>query len=253
MLPEERKQNILKIIQAEKKVYVTNLSNLYNVTDETIRKDLDKLEQDGLLTRTYGGALLNKIQTRQDISYLKRSKVNIEAKKTIASKLMPYIKDGFTIMADSSSTVLETLKFCEESGKKNLTVVTNSIEVVNTLADSSINIILTGGTFSYNTMSLIGSLSEYTINKYTVDLALISCRGFDIDKGFTDSNESEVIIKKAMLKQANKTFLLIDSSKLRKIAFINLLESNKLDYVVSEKVLDLDFIEFLHDNDMEFI
>lgn len=253
MLPAERKRSIQEIIQNEKKVYVNSLSILFNVTDETIRKDLEKLEQDGILTRTYGGALLNIDQAREDPSFFERTKKNLEAKKIIAYKMLPYIEDGFTIMADSSSTVLETLKLCKQTGKKNLTIVTNSIEVLNTLVSSSVNIILTGGTFSYNSMSLVGSLSEDAINKYTVDIALISCKGFDINQGFTDSNECEIKIKKAMIKQAHKTFLLIDSSKLRKVSFIKLLESNKLDYVVSDKDPDSDFIEFFNNNDIEFI
>ena len=251
MLPAERKQNIQKIIINEKKVHVNNLSDLFKVTEETIRKDLEKLEQEGLLTRTYGGAILNEDQTHEDPSFFKRTKRNLEAKKIIASKMLPFIKDGFTIMADSSSTVLEVLKLCKD--KKDLTVVTNSIEVLNTLAGTSINIILTGGTFAYNTMSLNGQISEIALNKYTVDLALISCKGFDINKGFTDSNEFEVIIKKAMIKQANKTFLLIDSSKLRKISFIKLLEPSGLDYLISDKETDLDFLEFFHENNIEFI
>lgn len=251
MLPAERKQKIQEIIIKEKKIYVNNLSSLFNVTEETIRRDLEKFEQDGLLSRTYGGAILNEDQTHEDPSFFKRATKNLEAKKIIAAKMLPYIKDGFTIMADSSSTVLEVLKLCKE--KKNLTVVTNSIEALNILANSSINIILTGGTFSYNTMSLIGTISENTINKYNVDLALISCKGVDINKGFTDSNESEVIIKKSMIKQANKTFLLIDSSKLRKISFIKLLESKELDYVISDKEPEPDFIEFFHKNNIEFM
>lgn len=251
MLPAERKQKIQDIIVKEKKIYVSNLSKMFNVTEETIRRDLEKLELDGLLTRTYGGAILNEEQTHEDPSFFKRATKNLEAKKIIASKMLPYIKDGFTIMADSSSTVLEVLKLCNE--KKDLTIVTNSIQVLNTLANSSINIILTGGTFNYNTMSLIGSISENTINNYTVDLALISCKGIDIYKGITDSNESEVIIKKAMIKQANKTFLLIDSSKLRKISFIKLLESNNLDYVLSDKYPDSEWLEFFHKNNIEFI
>jgi len=251
MLPAERKQKIQDIIVKEKKIYVSNLSKMFNVTEETIRRDLEKLELDGLLTRTYGGALLNEEQTHEDPSFFKRATKNLEAKKMIASKMLPYIKDGFTIMADSSSTVLEVLKLCNE--KKDLTIVTNSIQVLNTLANSSINIILTGGTFNYNTMSLIGSISENTINNYTVDLALISCKGIDIYKGITDSNESEVVIKKAMIKQANKTFLLIDSSKLRKISFIKLLESNNLDYVLSDKYPDSEWLEFFHKNNIDFI
>ena len=251
MLPAERKKNIYEIILKEKKVYVNNLSTLFNVTEETIRRDLEKFELDGLLTRTYGGAILNKDQTHEDPSFFKRVKKNLEAKKIIAAKMLPYIKDGFTIMADSSSTVLEVLKLCEV--KKDLTIVTNSIEALNSLASSSINIILTGGTFSYNTMSLIGPLSEKVINKYNVDIALISCKGLDINKGFTDSNESEVIIKEGMIRQSNKTFLLIDSTKLRKISFIKLLDPKNLDYVISDKEPDPDFKDFFYNNEIEFL
>ncbi|AZV58929.1 DeoR/GlpR family DNA-binding transcription regulator [Clostridium sp. AWRP] len=251
MLAIERKQKIKEIIMNEKKIYVNNLSKLFEVTEETIRRDLEKLEQEGIVTRTYGGAILNREQTNDDQPFLKRATRNLDAKQKLALKALPFIKEKSTIMADSSSTVLELLKLCK--GIKDITVMTNSIEILNSLSRSSVHVISTGGIFNYNSMSLTGSISKDVIKKYNVDLAFISCKGLDKNKGITDSNESEVELKRAMASQSSKVFLLVDSSKFTKVAFIHLFDFNNIDYIVTDNSPSQDWIDFLHKHNIELI
>ena len=127
MLAIERKNEILDKLRTEQRVLVSDLAEYYNVTEETIRRDLDKLEKEGYATKTYGGAILGN-STKTDLSYTIRNKTNVEAKNVIASMASRLIEDGDHLMLDDSSTSLYLAKKLKD--KKNLTVITNSVELV---------------------------------------------------------------------------------------------------------------------------
>lgn len=132
MLAIERKNEILDKLRAEQRVLVSDLAAYYHVTEETIRRDLDKLEKEGYATKTYGGAILGN-STKTDLSYTIRNKTNVEAKNQIAAIASRLIEDGDHLMLDDSSTSLYLAKKLKE--KKNLTVITNSVELVVELSD----------------------------------------------------------------------------------------------------------------------
>ncbi len=251
MLPRERLEIIRDIALKEKKVYVAQLSEKFDVTEETIRRDLEKLELKGILTRSYGGAILNAEKTNEDIPFYKRSKTNIESKQYIAAKATEFIKGGNTIVADCSSTSLEVLKLLKT--RSDVTVITNSVEVIQELNQSDLNIISTGGALSRKSLSLQGSITQNAIKKYNVDIALLSCKGLDINKGILDSNEAEAEIKRTMIQQANKVILLIDSTKYDKTAFVKLFDYENVDYIITDKQPREDWLELLHSHNIEVI
>lgn len=251
MLPRERIEIIKAIALKEKKVYVSKLSEKFNVTEETIRRDLEKLESEGIVTRSYGGAILNVEKTNDDIPFNKRSKINIEIKKCIANKALNFIKEGSTIAADSSSTVLEVLRLIKD--RKDVTVITNSVEVFQDFNQSGLNIISTGGIFVEKSLSLQGSITQNTIKKYNVDIALISCKGLDLEKGILDSNEFEAEIKRSIIKQANKVLLLVDHTKYDKTAFVKLFEYEDIDYIITDREPNEEWMNLLHANNVEVV
>ena len=125
MLAIERKNEILGKLRAEQRVLVSELAAYYGVTEETIRRDLDKLEKEGFATKTYGGAILGN-STKTDLSYTIRNKTNVDAKTQIAELVSTLIDDGDHLMLDDSSTSLYIARRLKE--KKGLTVITNSVE-----------------------------------------------------------------------------------------------------------------------------
>ena len=142
MLAIERKNEILNKLRTEQRVLVSQLAAHYGVTEETIRRDLDKLEKEGYATKTYGGAIWGN-STKTDLSYTIRNKTNVEAKRLIAQLVCANIVDGDHIMLDDSSTSLYIAKQLKE--KKELTVITNSVEIVVELSDvEGWNILSTG-------------------------------------------------------------------------------------------------------------
>ncbi|MBR2081288.1 MAG: DeoR/GlpR transcriptional regulator, partial [Oscillospiraceae bacterium] len=131
MLAIERKNEILQKLKAEQRVLVSVLAEQYGVTEETIRRDLDKLEKEGYATKTYGGAIWGN-STKTDLSYTIRNRTNVEAKQTIGKLVAEVIEDGDHIMLDDSSTSLYIAKNIQN--KRNLTVITNSVEILVELA-----------------------------------------------------------------------------------------------------------------------
>ena len=178
MLAIERRREIISRLTSDGKVLVSPLAREFGVTEETIRRDLEKLDKDGLASKTYGGAV-SKNPSAPDLPYNVREVVNVEKKQNIADKVSELINDGERILLDSSSTALYVVKRIKE--KKNLTVITNSVKILLELADKQDwTILSTGGALKKGALSLTGSSAEKMINSYHVDTAIYSCKGLDI-------------------------------------------------------------------------
>ena len=154
-------------------------------------------------------------------------------------------------MADCSSTVLEVLKFIRD--RSDVTVITNSVEVLTELNQSELNIISTGGGIKQRSLSLQGPITHSTIRKYSVDLALVSCKGMDIKKGILDSNEEEAEIKRTMIKQASKVIMLVDHDKYDKTSFVKLFDYEDIDYIITDKEPREEWLKLLHSYNIEII
>ena len=250
MLGLERRQKIMELLRRDNKVYVSELAKLFKVTEETIRRDLEKLEGQDLLRRSYGGAIISE-STSEDLPFTKRSNLNSESKQAIASKAYDLIHDGDTIMVDSSTTgqmLLQQLK-----GRKRITVITNSIRLMNDFMNSSFTMICTGGTLRMNSCALTGALACESLRNYYVDFALISCKGLDPQKGIMESNDSESEIKQLMMKQARRTILLADHSKFDKTAFVHCSGSDQIACIVTDVPPSIEWQKFLSEHQVKLI
>lgn len=250
MLAAERKQKIIDLLHQDKRVLVSELSKMFEVTEETIRRDLEKLEKEGIVTRTYGGAMLNR-HTNEDLPYTTRNTINVEIKRDIALKAMDLVNDGDTLMTDPSSTCFEFLKTLHN--KNNVTVITNSISVLQELAGSNLHVISTGGSLRGRSLSLVGPAAQDTVQKYNVDTAVISCKGLSPDKGISDSNEPECELKKHMLRHANKVILLADHTKFDKNAFVKLADWEQIDYLITDRRPAEPWLKLLRDKNIEVL
>lgn len=250
MLAIERKNEILGILQKEHRVLVAELSQKYNVTEETIRRDLEKLEKEGFVKKTYGGAVLNS-NTSMDLPLKIREKTNKKEKLVIARMVSNLVEDGDTIMLDSSSTSLMIARNLKQL--KNLTVITNSVEVLIELSGSKgVNVISTGGNLRYSSLSLVGKNAEKMLRNFNVDKVILSCKGIDMLKGVTESNEAEAEVKNMMRTCAKTTILAIDSSKFNKISFVKVLDLHKGDIVVTDKVEER-WLTYFEENEIQLV
>ncbi|MBY9081333.1 DeoR/GlpR transcriptional regulator [Paenibacillus sp. HN-1] len=250
MLAAERRKKIIELAHQEKKVLVSVLSRMFDVTEETIRRDLEKLENEGIVSRTYGGAMLNR-HTNEDLPFTTRNELNTDIKRIIALKALDLINDGDTLMLDPSSTSFEFMKLL--TNKNNLTVITNSINILHDFSASDVNIVSTGGSLRPRSLSLVGPVAQDTLQRYNVDKAIISCKGIDLEKGITESNEPECELKKYMLRQSNKIILLADHTKFDKTAFTVLSKLEQIDYLITDQLPSKQWLRRLQELNIELI
>ena len=251
MSSKERLMVIRQSIQNMKKVSVAELSKQCAVTQETIRRDLDKLELEGVVTRIHGGAIWNADVQKENVHFYKRLTKHLKEKQNIARKTAALLEGKNTIIADSSTTVVEALKLIPDN--RDVTIVTNSTEVFREFQQSSFNIISTGGEFNKKSLSLQGQLAKTNITKYNVSIALISCKSLNIEKGVLDSNESEAEIKKLMLEQAEEVALLADHSKFDQTAFVCLTDLESVNYIITDRRPGDTWIRYCEENGIRLI
>ena len=251
MAGKERLMVIRQTVQTQKKVSVGELSRICRVTEETIRRDLDKLEADGVVTRVHGGAIWNEGAQKEGIHFYRRLSKHLREKQEIARKVSVLLEGKNTIIADSSTTVVEALKLLPQS--QDITIVTNSTEVFREFQQSAFNIISTGGEFNKKSLSLQGQLAKSNISNYNVRLALISCKGLSMEKGALDSNESEAEIKKAMLAQAEEVALLADHSKFDQSAFVTLIDLSEVNYIITDEKPSDEWVNYCEEQGINLI
>ena len=211
----DRREQILKLITEKGKVYVHELSAKFNVSEVTIRNDLDQLEKKNHLIRARGGAMKIEGQVSLDFKLSEKHMLNMPEKTVIGKKAASLINESETIILDSGTTTSEIAK--NLSNYKNLPVVTNAINIVNTLAQfSDINVIIPGGHLRKNSLSLVGPLAEKNFHELYVDKAFIGVDGFDVEIGAFTPNIEEAAINKIMIKIAKEIILVADSSKLNR-------------------------------------
>ena len=251
MLAIERRNAIIARLNMDGKVIVTDLAQEFGVTEETIRRDLEKLDAEGLAKKTYGGAVANK-SLNVDLPSSVRKRANVELKQRIAEKIAPMINDGDYVMADASSTAMYVIKCIKH--KKNITLITNSVEILYELSDhNDWNILSTGGSLKPGALALVGSTAEKMIRDFHVDIAICSCKGIDFNMGLTDSNEKDAGMKQAIFSSAARKVLAIDSTKFNRIAFTKVCDAGDVDVIVTDARPDDKWVDFLKGTGTELV
>lgn len=251
MLAIERRNAILSKLYLDGKVIVSELSTEFDVTEETIRRDLEKLDKEGLAQKTYGGAVL--VQNfSTDLPHSVRKKANVQAKQKIAERVSTLFNDGDCIMVDSSSTALLVLNYIKNL--KNITLITNSVEALIELSDKDDwNVFSTGGKLKRGSLSLVGPQAEKTIRAFHVDYAVCSSKGLDMNRGITDSNEKDSEMKQAIFESAETKILCVDSSKFDKISLIKVGNVNEVDIIATDTEPSANWQEYLKRKNVELI
>ena len=230
MLALERRNLILEKLQTEKKVVVSELSQLYEVSEETIRRDLDKLEKEGLAIKSYGGAVINE-DVSIDLPFNIRKNQNVSGKQKMAEIAASLVQEGDHIFLDASTTAVFVAKALKE--KERLTVI---MEILLELSDvSGWNIISTGGVMKEGYLAFLGSRTEESIRSYYVDKVIISCKALDHEWGIMESKESFGTTKKAMIASGREKILVVDSTKFDQTAFSVAGKLRDVDVVVTDR------------------
>ena len=209
----QRQQQILEYLYQYHFASIEEIAQTIFVSGATARRDLQKLEQKGLVRMVYGGAVLSEY-SNEVVHVSLRDKENAAAKEMIAKKAAEFIHDNDTVIFDSSSTVRRICRHIKT--RKNLTVITNNLRVCQELKDTDISVYCTGGALMKRRDIFLSHFAEEFLRQITATSVFFSSQGVLQNGDIVDSSEEEVALRKIMLSRATNKYFLCDSSKLGK-------------------------------------
>ena len=244
MFALERQKKIIDTLKNDGAVFVSKLSEELGVTEETVRRDLEKLEKQELLLRTHGGAFPID-EGNYEMSLEKRKKINTDSKMRLAKEAVNHIVSGDTIFLDASTTTFYIAK--ELKLMKDITVITNSIRVIDELAGiPSLKVIGVGG-FVSNNQSFVGGQAQRAITEnYFANKMFFSSKGITVNAGILESNDYECEIKQCMLENTEKKYYIFDKSKIGRVGFAKLAKLYDIDCLITEKELDAEYVKAIN-------
>ncbi len=248
MLVAQRYDKIVKLVNEHGSMRVTELSERCQVTEETIRRDLDRLERQGLLRRSHGGAV--SVQGEQpETPFSEREIMHAEEKRRIAEQAVKLIEPNDRILLDASTTAWYMAASLPDIP---LTVLTNSIRVATQLSNrEKIEVISTGGQLVSRSLSFVGPLAERSLDTYYVNKLFLSCQGVHLERGVSESNELQGRVKQKMVGMAEQVILLADASKFGVQAFAHVMNLNEVDQLITDSRIDQRIVEQLQEQAMQ--
>ena len=248
----QRRQEILNLIREDGHAKVQKLSQIFNVSDVTIRQDLEVLEDMGFIQREHGGAFLKDVGTFASTGTLINEKVKTAEKLELAQKAVSLIQDGESIILDSGSTTTELARLM--TGFHNLTVITNALNIAYILGENpGINLFVSGGEFKAPTLSLTGDMASASFKGLHVDKCFLATAGISPDMQLTYPSLSDLVVKSAMIRAANKVYLLADSSKIGVSSFASLGRISLIDTLITDSKITPEQLSALRDLNVEVL
>lgn len=233
----KRREKILSSLTLKEKVFVKDLAQSFDLSEETIRRDIEALHREKKLKKVHGGAVI--LPKYEVATYFEdRINLNFEEKKLIAKKAAEFIEDNDTISLEYGSTVYQILEFIKD--RKNLTIVTNSVLVLNEILklrqsnEFYCKFIFLGGELNENYMATTGILTEETLRNLKINKAFVSCDGLSLNLGLNTCYLQDAALAKLYLKNTNKSYILVDSSKINKELFYKVADLSQLENIICD-------------------
>lgn len=242
MLAIERHRQIVSVLSKEGSIRVAELARRFDVTEETIRRDLGKLESEGKIVRSHGGAII----TEQDDSlrpFAWREVANEAEKAVIVQEAIKRIQPENSILLDASTTAWHLAKRLDDIP---LTVITNSLQIPIALANkSNIAVHILGGRLGKKSLSFTGPTSEMQMQKYHADKLFMSCEGADLDRGISDRSENQAHLRRIMMSCADKKYLLVDHTKFSVRSLSHICSISEFDEIITDSKTDCSILKQL--------
>ena len=244
----KRQSQILDLLTQNKKLKVTELSEVLNVSQVTIRKDLSALEESGIIVREHGYAKLNE---SDDIN--NRLAYHYDIKQKIAERAVESIEDGETVMIESGSCcALVALEIAKT--KKDVTLITNSAFIADYIRKTgNVRIILLGGEYQEESQVMVGPITRKCAEGFFVDKLFVGTDGFTKETGFTGNDYMRSEAVKDMAKQASNVIIVTDSVKFQQKGVVSLMDTKKVSYVYTDSNIPEDAEEYLVENNIKVI
>lgn len=252
VLASERHREILEELRRNKSVKVSQLVERFNVSIETIRRDLEYLEKEGLLKRVHGGAVLDEVNSRE-LSYLDRETKNIDEKREIAERAIRFVTEGQSIALDVSTTNTEFAKALKNHFNR-LTIITNSLPITLELAEKPhFTVILIGGVLRNEELCTVGDMAAQFLSQFRIDTFFMSMSGISLSEGLTDYGIGEVQIKKKMMEISQRKIVLADSSKFDVVSLLKVCDFEQIDHIITDSKVNEKIVEKYINRGIEII
>lgn len=236
MLASDRRRQIRELLTDKRSVSVADLAQRFGVTTETVRRDLQVLEKEGLVTRTYGGAYLTEDFATTNADVRLRTTSHSNEKRRIAQLCRGLVAEGDSLFFDGSSTCYFV---AEAVCNLSISVVTNNFRIVSLLSEyPNIKLVCLGGEFSYSQQAFYGAATTRNLESYYVDKAFFSCRSLSIDNGIMAATERWLDIYRLAIDHSTETFLVADHAKFNRNSFVRIAGFDRIDAVVTDRPLD---------------
>ena len=254
MLKIDRQNYILEMLQEKGSILVTDACEALQCSDQTIRRDLQEMEEKGQLVRTYGGAYLSQdedksapIQLREQLIPKEKERIGIIASDN-------FIKDGDVIMMDSSTTCYTLAKHLVKS-QANVTIITNSINIIKLFGNTNqtTKLICVGGTYKERSGSFIGNNTINALSTFVADKAFISCNAISKKFGILDNYVQQQAVRKCMLEHSKEKYLLVDNTKFDDEGNFVIDSFKSLDGIITNKKPSDSWLEFFSQENISIL
>lgn len=251
MISDQRQQMIINQLENLGAVTVSDLVKEFGVSEMTIRRDLDILENQGLLRRVHGGAVSQRGRSYEP-PFMLRTSENVDNKKRIGEVAADLVQNGDSISLDVGTTTLEIARNLRS--KQDLTVITPSLQIANELINhTGIRLILTGGVIRPGELSMIGHLAERIFEEFFIDKLFLGAGAVDLKIGISEYNIDDTLVKRAMIKNAKKVILVADSTKFHRVAFTSVIPLKGVHTIITDRELDPELASAIQADGIELI
>lgn len=228
MLPAERHLKIIDLIAENGSVQVEELAKILDVSLMTIRRDLEKLKQDGRIDRCHGGAIM-----KREVPYTQKRSLETDEKHNIAGQCLRFIKKGSVVYLDAGTTTYEIALAIKDI--PSLTVITNDIEIARLLLGSVANVIICGGVVQKSTGSMVGVLANQMMENIRVDVAFMGAASIDDHFNVLTPTMDKAVMKQTVCRNSKEKYLVVDKSKFGKQALIKINHLSDYTAVITNK------------------
>lgn len=248
MLSEQRHKEILQLLSEEGSIKTSTLCNILSTSRETVRRDLESLEEQGKLRRIHGGAI--KLEPRNETStfytsFEQRKKEHSLYKEEVALEAANYISEGQAIALDSGTTSLELARVIKNRFHS-LTVVTNSLTIANELSDAKgITLVLTGGIYNSEEKAFLSDMATLILSRINIDILFLTTCGISVKRGITYQRMDDLMIQSKLMKASAKTIAIADSSKLGTNSLVRMCGVEELSMIITDSHAPADSIRAL--------
>src|SRR5438067_1503726 len=221
------------MLKRDGRVLVGDLARHFDTSQVTIRKDLEVLDVQGIVHRTHGGALPAHEGALEDPTLREKEKLHRKEKLHIATAAAHLVKEGQVIILDSGTTTTAIARALRNF--RNLTIITNAVNIAAELSGATVEVILTGGTLRKNSFSLVGPIAEETLRRLNADLLFLGVDGFDVHYGLSTPNLLEAKVNRVMVEVAKRTVAVCDSSKFGRRSLSLIVPTSALQEVITDR------------------